>query len=161
MRSSSKGHEAEFLPLVAALTGRQSGSVSAHSPRPPTRECPPVFVIDPAAGSLDQRLSTWEFGTSPCPCCGSLPDAREHENYGPTAPDTLDLDKGWRYLQHFFQSAGFGHALRLVEGDVIHTYDWWIPHQGAIAPTARSHPPHWRTTSGATTTGAMIVPSKI
>lgn len=72
----------------------------------------------------------------PCPRCGSMPEAREREDYGPSSPETLDLDKSWSYLQHFFQSAGLDRALRLVEGDVIHTHDGWIPHQGVIAPAA-------------------------
>ncbi|CAN5586568.1 hypothetical protein BH10ACT7_BH10ACT7_15260 [soil metagenome] len=74
--------------------------------------------------------------TGPCPSCGSMPEARERENYGPSSPETLDLDKSWSCLQHFFQASGFRHAFRLVEGDVVHTSDGWIPHQGAIAPSA-------------------------
>jgi len=67
----------------------------------------------------------------PCPTCGTRPHPRDTDDCEQQT-DTLDLDKSWRYLQHFL--AETRPARQLVSGQVTNTNYGWISYQGLVSP---------------------------
>jgi len=57
---------------------------------------------------------------------------------GEDLPRWLDLDKSWSGLHSLFEHSRFkaNDAELLVQGDVTHTSDGWIPHYAALDPSA-------------------------
>ncbi len=73
------------------------------------------------------------ISAGPCSTCGVRAHARDPD-YGEPKADYLDLDKSWRFFQAILNSRDHLPARELVAGDVTHTSQGWISHQGTVAP---------------------------